>query len=276
MKLVATRDQGFTIATYRAETRHQSSSAHSSDGKLVALSHEGWEVTSRPDTYTVAGTDDVARMYAVPNIYTKVYVVHADRNTPGFMRSPPEVPYIYALESAMDELAVELGMDPVELRRVNDTMKDPIKGLPFTSRVADAMLRRGRRGVRLEAAQSRAGRRCVDGDWLVGWGCATAVYPDPYCGRGRARPPDPHGEARVQSAAHDIGTGAYTVVGPDRRARTLGVPLGSGAGRAGRQRPAAGAGRRRLQHRPPASARRWSRPASRSATSLRTRPREAG
>ena len=58
--------------------------------------------------------------------------MHADRNTPGFMRSPPEVPYIYALESAMDELAVKLGMDPVELRRINDTMKEPIEGKPYT------------------------------------------------------------------------------------------------------------------------------------------------
>ena len=55
---------------------------------------------------------------------THVSLVHADRNTPGFMRSPPVVPYIYTLESAMDELAVKLDMDPVELRRVNDAMHD--------------------------------------------------------------------------------------------------------------------------------------------------------
>ena len=61
-------------------------------------------------------------------VKTKVNIVHADRNTPGFMRSPPVVPYIYALESAIDELAVKLGIDPVELRRINDTMKDPING----------------------------------------------------------------------------------------------------------------------------------------------------
>jgi xanthine dehydrogenase YagR molybdenum-binding subunit len=63
-------------------------------------------------------------------VWTKVNLVRADRNTPGFMRSPPEVPYVYALESAIDELAVKLAMDPVELRRVNDTMTEPIKGLP--------------------------------------------------------------------------------------------------------------------------------------------------
>ena len=75
-----------------------------------------------------------ARMYACPNIATAVNVVHADRNTPGFMRAPPETPYMFALESAMDELAYELNMDPIELRRVNDTQTDPVKGLPFSSR----------------------------------------------------------------------------------------------------------------------------------------------
>ncbi len=134
VKLMTTRDQGFTIATYRAETRHHMRLGATRDGHLVALSHEGFEVTSRPDNYMVSGTDASTRLYACPNIFSKVSIVHADRNTPGFMRSPPETPYIYALETAMDELAVALNMDPVELRLINDTQKDPIKGLPYSSR----------------------------------------------------------------------------------------------------------------------------------------------
>src|SRR5207302_5361700 len=133
-KLVATPDQGFTIASYRAETRHRVRLAADRDGKLIALIHEGEEVTSRADNYKVAGTDASTRLYACPNIASKVSLVHADRNTPGFMRSPPEVPYLFALESAVDELAVALNIDPVELRRRNDTMNEPIKGLPYTSR----------------------------------------------------------------------------------------------------------------------------------------------
>ena len=72
-----------------------------------------------------------ARLYAFGAVETKVNVVHADRNTPGFMRSPPVVPYIFALESAMDELAVKLDMDPVELRRINETMTDPMTASPI-------------------------------------------------------------------------------------------------------------------------------------------------
>ena len=134
VKLVATRDQGFTIATYRAETRHRLRLGARRDGTLTALSHEGWELTSRADPYLVGGTRTTTRMYACPNVASGVQIVRADRNTPGYMRSPPELPYVFALETALDELAVKLGMDPVELRRVNDTMKDPIKGVPYTSR----------------------------------------------------------------------------------------------------------------------------------------------
>src|SRR5205085_12203092 len=92
VKLVPTRAQGFTIATYRAETRHHIKLAADNDGNLLALVHEGEEVTSRPDNYKVAGTDASTRLYACPNIASKGSIVHADRNTPGFMRSPPEVP----------------------------------------------------------------------------------------------------------------------------------------------------------------------------------------
>ena len=117
VKLVATRDQGFTIATYRAETRHQIQIGAGRDGKLVALRHEGEEISSRPDAYAVGGTKTTTRLYACPNVESLVSIVRADRNTPGFMRSPPEVPYMFALESAMDELAVKLNLDPIELRR---------------------------------------------------------------------------------------------------------------------------------------------------------------
>src|SRR3954453_22258486 len=134
VKLVATRDQGFTIATYRAETRHEIQIGAARDGRLLALRHEGVELSSRPDAYAVGGIKPTTRLYACPNVDSMVSIVRADRNTPGFMRSPPEVPYMFALESAMDELAYQLNMDPIELRRINDAMKEPIGGKPYTSR----------------------------------------------------------------------------------------------------------------------------------------------
>ncbi len=225
VKLVPTRDQGFTIATYRAETRHRVRLGARHDGKLVGYCHEGLEVTSRPDPYVVAGVVDSAHLYGFGAVKTHVSIVHADRNTPGFMRSPPVVPYIFALETAIDELAVKLAMDPVELRRVNDTMTDPIKGKAYSSRSLmqcyDAAA--GAFGWSQRTAQPGSMRA---GDWLIGWGCATAVYPT-HIGAATARVRLlPNGEVRVQTAAHEIGNGVYTVLA-QVAAERLGVPLAS-------------------------------------------------
>ena len=223
VKLVPTRDQGFTIATYRAETRQHLRLGASQDGKLTALSHEGWEVTSRPDAYLVGGTETTSRMYAVPNVSTKVSIVHADRNTPGFMRAPPETPYMFALESAMDELAVKLRMDPVELRRINDTMKEPIKGLPYSSRSLVQCLDQageafGWKGRNPEPMSMR------DGDWLVGWGCASSCYPSHIASATARVRLTPDGDVKVETAGHEIGTGTYTILAQLASER-LGVPI---------------------------------------------------
>ncbi len=224
VKLVPTRDQGFTIVTYRAETQQHVKLAATQDGRLTALSHEGWEVTSRPSGYNVAGADVTARMYACPNISTAVYVVHADRNTPGFMRAPAECPYMFGLESAMDELAHALRMDPVELRRVNDTQTDPVSGLPFSSRSlmqcfdqAAAKFGWGHRNPEPGATR--------DGEWLVGYGCATACYPTNIGPAAARLSLSPDGKATVGLAAHEIGTGATTTIAI-AASRSLGIGIG--------------------------------------------------
>jgi xanthine dehydrogenase YagR molybdenum-binding subunit len=223
VKLVPTRDQGFTIATYRAETRQHIKLGATPDGKLVSFFHEGWEVTSRPSGYSVAGVESTARMYACPNIATAVNIVHADRSTPGYMRAPPETPYMFALESAMDELAYALHMDPVELRRANDTQTDPVTGLPFSSRSLMQCFDQAasRFGWAKRSAEPGSMR---DGEWLVGWGCATACYPS-NMGPAAARVSlTLDGRARVALAGHEIGTGAYTTVAITA-ARALGIPV---------------------------------------------------
>jgi len=223
VRLVVSRDQGFTTATYRAETRHHIRLGASRDGKIVGYFHEGWEVSSRPDPYVVAGVADSARVYGYGAVKTKVNIVHADRNTPGFMRSPPVVPYIYALESAMDELAWKLGMDAIELRRVNDTMTDPIDGKRWSSRSLMQCYDQAAQAFGWEKRAREPGTM-RDGEWLVGFGCATALYPThigPATARVRLMS---NGEVRVQTAAHEIGNGAYTVIG-QAAAERLGVPL---------------------------------------------------
>ena len=146
--------------TYRAETRHRiriGARARRQDHSFI---HEGCEVTSRPDPYAVAGVEDSARLYGFGAVKTHVTLVHADRNTPGFMRSPPVVPYIYALESAMDELAIKLDMDPVELRRVNDSMKDTT-GKQWSSRSLMKCYDQAAEALRLVASATPSPARCA-------------------------------------------------------------------------------------------------------------------
>jgi xanthine dehydrogenase YagR molybdenum-binding subunit len=225
VKLIATRSQGFTISTYRAETRHHVRLGARRDGKLVGYVHEGWEISSRPDSFVLAGVENSAHLYAFGAVKTEVNVVHADRSTPGFMRSPPTVPYMYALETAMDELAVKLGMDPIELRRVNDTMTEPIEGKPFSSRSLMRCYDQAAESFGWMRRNPRS-RSMREDDWLIGLGCATAFYPTnvgPATVRVRL---SPAGDVRVQTAAHDLGTGAYTVIG-QMAAERLGVSIHS-------------------------------------------------
>ncbi|HWD50202.1 MAG TPA: xanthine dehydrogenase family protein molybdopterin-binding subunit, partial [Rhizomicrobium sp.] len=210
LKLMTTRDQGFTIATYRAETQHRIKLGADRNGKLSALSHEGFEVTSRADDYMVAGTASSTRLYGCPNIASKVSIVHADRNTPGFMRSPPETPYLFALESAMDELSYALNIDPVELRKVNDTQKEPIKGLPYSSRHLVECFDQGAAKFGWSNRSPQPGSM-RDGDWLVGYGTASTMYPTNIAPAAARVTFYPEGAATVQTATHEIGQGIYTV-----------------------------------------------------------------
>jgi xanthine dehydrogenase YagR molybdenum-binding subunit len=210
VKLVPTRAQGFSIVTFRAETQQRVKLGAATDGRLTSFSHEVWEVTSRPSAFVVAGVDLSTRMYASRTIATTVHVVHADRATPGFMRAP-EATYMFGLESAIDELAQALRMDPVELRRVNDTQIDPVTGLPFSSRSLmqcfdQAAARFGWSNRNAEPGMKR------DGDWLVGYGCAAASYSANVAPAAARLSLTPDGKATIGLAGHELGTGAYTTV----------------------------------------------------------------
>jgi xanthine dehydrogenase YagR molybdenum-binding subunit len=123
----------------------------------------------------------------------------------------------------MDELAVELDIDPIELRRINDTTKDPITGNPYTSRSLMACFDEAAKSFGW-SKRDRKPLSMSDGDWLIGYGCATSCYPTqmaPAAARVRLQR---DGKVRVQIAGHEIGNGAYTVIG-QAAAERLGVPV---------------------------------------------------
>ena len=211
VRLVPTRDQGFTIVTFRAETRHRVRLAAGRDGRLQSVIHEAESVTSRPSKYNANGLSTTGRLYASPNVLTEGKVVHADRNTPGFMRAPPETPFLFPLECAMDELAVQLGIDPIELRRLNDTQKDPTSDKRYTSRSLMKCFDQAARAFGW-AKRNPAPGSMRDGEWLIGWGCASAAYSANIAAASCRLTLRPDGKARVQMAAHELGTGSYTIL----------------------------------------------------------------
>src|SRR5579875_684860 len=232
VKFVATRRQGFSLRTFRAETRHHIRLGADRNGKLLALDHESWELTSRTERFATAGSDSTSRLYGIPNVRTLVHNVETDRQAPGCMRAPPEMPYLFAMESAMDELSYALRLDPVELRRRNDTMVELATNRPYTSR---SLLRCIERGVELFGWNERnpAVRSMAGAEDFIGWGFASAFYPTQigpaHCRITLAPNRDgvhaePH--ATVEVGTHEIGTGIRTLVAMTV-SDLLGLPLQS-------------------------------------------------
>lgn len=223
VRYVATRAQCFTIQNHRPDTEHRIRIGANEQGDFTALIHEAKVTSSRFDDFVMEGTDVTAGLYAWRSVETAESLVHVDRNTPGPMRAPPEVPYLFALESAVDEVAEKLGMDPIELRRRNDTTVNTVNGKPFVPRLLMECFDAGARAFGW-ASRSPKPRSMREGDWLVGYGCASSVRP---IKRGAAVVRvalDANGHATVETAHHEIGNGIYTVLAMEASQR-LGVPV---------------------------------------------------
>ena len=223
VRLIVTRAQMFTVATFRPESVQKIRLAAAQDGKLTAFEHIETAQTSQFDNVVNPGTHMTQAMYACPNIHTEQRLVRSDTNTPGFMRAPNEMQTFFALESAMDELALALKMDPVELRRVNDTKRHPVKDVPFSSRSLMECYDAAAKSFGWSGRDAKPGAM-TDGDWLVGYGCATATYPTQVAPSSARVRMNSGGTALVELAAHDVGTGAYTIMGQIAAAR-LGLPV---------------------------------------------------
>ena len=211
LKLVLTRQQMFYMTGHRPRTRQRVAVGAGPDGRLRALIHEGAGETSRYEQFIEALTSASTYVYSCPNVRTQYRLVPLDSSTPTFMRAPGEASGIFALESAMDELAVALNMDPVELRLRNDTARDEHSGLPFSSRSLRACYELGAARFGWRRRTSRPGSM-RDGRLLVGWGMASATYPMlRYQAAARARLL-PDGTGEVEAAASDMGPGTYTAM----------------------------------------------------------------
>lgn len=223
LKVVLSRRQMTANTGHRSETEQTIRLAATTDGTLKAISHEVKSCTSPVDVFTEPCTSITPVMYAAPNLRLQQELAVMNVGTPTFMRAPGENPGMWALESAMDELAWALRLDPVELRIKNETKEHQRKGLPFSAKHYADCLRVGaeRFGWKDRLMQPRSLTR--DGK-LVGLGMAGATYPG-YRGAVSVKVRLlPDGTAHVLTAGNDMGTGAYTVVAI-AAAEALGVPV---------------------------------------------------
>ena len=223
VKLYVSRHQSYSVQSFRPQSTHRVKLGLSG-GKLTAIDHEQDGQTSQFDMFVLPGTEQTTRMYDWTDISGREFVVRTDTNTPGFMRAPAEVPALFALESAVDELCVEAGLDPVELRIASSAKGgEPVKGTPWTSHGLDECLRRGAEKFGW-SERPREAKAQARGDWLFGQGVASAIYPtytQPATAEVRF---GSDLSVRISAAAHELGGGTYTVL-QQIAANELGVPL---------------------------------------------------
>lgn len=204
------RKHMFTGTGHRTPTRQLLRLAASRDGKLQAMEHISETLTSPVGEFTEScGARSTGIMYASPAIRVQETVYPVNVATPTFMRAPGECPGSYALESAMDELAYALKMDPVALRIVNHADNHPTKEVPFSAKFLKEAYELGAEKFGW-ARRNPEPRSMRDGDLLVGWGMATATYPAHKMNAAAKVQLRADGTATVQCATHDLGTGAYT------------------------------------------------------------------
>ncbi|MEV5545671.1 xanthine dehydrogenase family protein molybdopterin-binding subunit [Streptomyces sp. NPDC052309] len=211
------------VVGHRAPTLQRLRLGAGADGRLTSLVHEVTTHSSRVKEFVEQAAVPSRVMYAAPHSRTLHRVARLDVPTPSWMRAPGESPGMYALESAMDELAAELGMDPVELRIRNEPETEPDSGKPFSSRHLVECLREGARRFGWSGRDPRPRSR-AEGPLLVGTGVAAATYPVLVAPSTASAQALPDGAFLVRVNATDIGTGARTVLA-QIAADALGVPL---------------------------------------------------
>ena len=213
VKLVVPRDAMFTVGSFRPATRARVALGAERDGTIQSIIFEEAGQSSEIDHIAFAGSTAIARMYDTATMRTQQSTVATDVNTPGFMRAPGEACSFFGFESAVDELAVALDMDPIELRIKNEPAVDPVKGVPWSSRSLVQCFRRGAELFGWDKRDKVPGTRRTPDGLLIGYGCATATYPSAMAPAAARVTLAADGHVQVATAAHDIGQGAYTVLG---------------------------------------------------------------
>jgi xanthine dehydrogenase YagR molybdenum-binding subunit len=222
VKLTLTREQMFTLVGHRPLTIQKIGLGADHDGRLIGITHESASQTAVYEEFT-EGSVNVSRfLYDSPNANTRYKVVPLHVGVPAPMRGPGEATGSFALESALDELAFALKMDPIELRLKNYTDRDPERNLPWSSKYLKECYARGAERIGWENRPAQPGT-LREGEWLAGYGIGCGAF-GAYRGRALAKVRmTADGTVNIQSATSDIGPGtgtAMTLIASD----ILGIP----------------------------------------------------
>ncbi len=223
VKLSVDRRMMFSNVGHRPHTQQRIRLGATPDGKLTAIRHDFFTETSMLDDFVEHCGEQTPFLYSCPNLEVTTGMVRRNVGAPAPMRGPGAVPGLFALESAMDELAIKLKMDPLELRLKNDAERDEGTNRPFSSRHLKECYLTGAEKIGWKQRTPEPGSMRRDGKY-IGWGLAGASW-------AAARIPCtatvelcPNGRICVRCATQDIGTGTYTIFAQVMHAKT-GVPL---------------------------------------------------
>jgi xanthine dehydrogenase YagR molybdenum-binding subunit len=223
VRVTLSREGVYRLVGGRTNTEQRVAIGTDDDGRFRSLIHTGISAMTPYNALAEQFTFPARHMYATDTLKTDQQVVDMDMLANSFMRAPGESVGTFALESAIDELAIELDIDPIELRIRNEPDKDPSTGAPYSSRHIVEAWRAGAERFEWERRPRPATRQ--EGEWLIGMGCAMGTYPYHRFPGGVARITlDKTGHATIAVPAADMGMGTsttQTIVTADR----LGLPL---------------------------------------------------
>ncbi|MDU8541657.1 MULTISPECIES: xanthine dehydrogenase family protein molybdopterin-binding subunit [Pseudomonas syringae group] len=211
VQLVLPRAQMFTTVGHRPETRQRLRLATDASGRLVSIRHESFNNTSMLDDYTENCGGVTKSLYACDNVLVSHKISSINRGTPTSMRAPGAAPGLFALESAIDEMALASGMDPLAFRKLNLADKDQSVGLPWSSNHLPEAIDKAAERFGWHARKADIGSM-REGDEIIGYGmgaCNWEAYQVPTDARVVLRS---DGTALAQCGLQDIGTGTYTIV----------------------------------------------------------------
>jgi xanthine dehydrogenase YagR molybdenum-binding subunit len=223
VKLILSRRMTFQSAGHRARTQQRVRLGATPEGKLVSLQHDYVYERSMLDNYHEDCGEATAFHYSVPNLRVKFGRAKRHIGTPTDMRGPGAVPGLYATESALNELADELKMDPVKLRMLNEPKMDESLGIPFSSRHFVECLDLGAEKFGWSKRNPKIGSMKRDG-LILGWGMAGAAWIAARFAAEATIQLRDDGTTRIACGTQDIGTGTYTILA-QLAAEKTGVPL---------------------------------------------------